>query len=42
MTGNRIAALVVAGATCIAVAAFLSRSVAGLAMRAVIERREAA
>ena len=42
MTGNRIAVLVIAGATCIAVALFLSRSVAGLAMRAVIERREAA
>ena len=42
MTGNRLAALVVAGTTCIAAAWFLSRSVAGLAMRAVIERREAA
>lgn len=42
MTGNRIAALVVAGSTCVAIAFFLSRSVAGLAMRAVIERREAA
>ena len=42
MTGNRIAALLIAGGTCIAVAMFLRRSVAGLAMRAVIERREAA
>jgi branched-chain amino acid transport system permease protein len=42
MTGNRIAALVVAGATCIGVALFLGRSMAGLAMRSVIERREAA
>lgn len=42
MTGNRIAALAVAGTTCIAVALFLGRSMAGLAMRAVIERREAA
>jgi branched-chain amino acid transport system permease protein len=42
MTGNRLAALVVAGGCCIAAALFLSRSVAGLAMRAVIERREAA
>jgi branched-chain amino acid transport system permease protein len=42
MTGNRLAALLVAGVACIAVAWFLSRSVAGLAMRAVIERREAA
>jgi branched-chain amino acid transport system permease protein len=42
MTGNRLAALAIAGATCIAVALFLRRSVAGLAMRAVIERREAA
>ncbi|MGE0311419.1 MAG: branched-chain amino acid ABC transporter permease [Lautropia sp.] len=42
MTGNRLAALLVAGSACIAVAWFLSRSVAGLAMRAVIERREAA
>ncbi|MET0507643.1 MAG: branched-chain amino acid ABC transporter permease [Burkholderiaceae bacterium] len=42
MTGNRIAALVVAGTTCIAIAAFLTHSVAGLAMRAVIERRDAA
>jgi branched-chain amino acid transport system permease protein len=42
MTGNRIAALVIAGATCIAVAALLGRSLLGLSMRAVIERREAA
>jgi branched-chain amino acid transport system permease protein len=42
MTGNRIAALLVAGLSCIAVALFLRLSVAGLAMRAVIERREAA
>ena len=42
MTGNRIAALFVAGATCIAVAALLGRSLLGLSMRAVIEKREAA
>lgn len=42
MTGNRLAALLVAGLTCVAIAWFLSRSAAGLAMRAVIERREAA
>ena len=42
MTGNRLIALVVAGTTCIAVAWFFSRNIAGLAMRAVIERREAA
>lgn len=42
MTGNRLAALVVAGGCCLGVAWALSRSVAGLAMRAVIERREAA
>jgi branched-chain amino acid transport system permease protein len=42
MTGNRLAALIVAGGCCIAAAVYLSRSVAGLAMRAVIERREAA
>jgi branched-chain amino acid transport system permease protein len=42
MTGNRIAALALAGGTCIAVALFLGRSMAGLAMRSVIERREAA
>ena len=42
MTGNRIAALLIAGLTCIGIAVFLSHSVAGLAMRAVIEKREAA
>ncbi len=42
MTGNRLAALLVAGACCVGAALYLSRSVAGLAMRAVIERREAA
>ena len=42
MTGNRLVSLVVAGATCIGAAWFLSRNIAGLAMRAVIERREAA
>ena len=42
MTGNRLATLLVAGACCIGVALFLARSVFGLAMRAVIERREAA
>lgn len=42
MTGNRLAALLVAGIICVAIAWFLGRSVAGLAMRAVIERREAA
>ena len=42
MTGNRIATLLVAGTTCIGIALFLARSTAGLAMRAVIERREAA
>jgi branched-chain amino acid transport system permease protein len=42
MTGNRIAALLVAGAACVGAAVFLSRSLAGLSMRAVIERREAA
>jgi branched-chain amino acid transport system permease protein len=42
MTGNRIAALVIAGSTCIAVAALLGRSLLGLSMRAVIEKREAA
>jgi branched-chain amino acid transport system permease protein len=42
MTGNRLAALLVAGSVCICIALFLSRSVAGLAMRAVIERRDAA
>jgi branched-chain amino acid transport system permease protein len=42
MTANRIVVLVVAGAACIGAALFLSRSLAGLTMRAVIERREAA
>ncbi|MCD6673948.1 MAG: branched-chain amino acid ABC transporter permease [Burkholderiaceae bacterium] len=42
MTGNRIAALLIAGAACAAIAVFLGRSVSGLALRAVIERREAA
>jgi branched-chain amino acid transport system permease protein len=42
MTANRLVVLLVAGGCCIAVALFLSRHVAGLAMRAVIERREAA
>ena len=42
MTANRLAALVVAGSTCIAVALYLRRSSAGLALRAVIERRDAA
>ena len=42
MTANRLLVLCVAGGVCIAVALFLSRHVAGLAMRAVIERREAA
>jgi branched-chain amino acid transport system permease protein len=42
MTVNRLVALAVAGGTCIAAALFLSRSLAGLTMRAVIERREAA
>ncbi|MEN9780580.1 MAG: hypothetical protein RL014_1728, partial [Pseudomonadota bacterium] len=42
MTGNRLLVLCVAGIVCVAVALFLSRHVAGLAMRAVIERREAA
>jgi branched-chain amino acid transport system permease protein len=42
MTGNRLLTLVVAGSICIAVAVFLSRSATGLALRAVIERRDAA
>jgi branched-chain amino acid transport system permease protein len=42
MTGNRLAALLVASAACIGVAWFLGRSVAGISMRAVIEQREAA
>jgi len=36
MTGNRIAALVIAGTTCIAVATLLGKSLLGLSMRAVI------
>lgn len=42
MTANRLLALVVAGAACIAVAVFLALSATGLSMRALIERREAA
>ena len=42
MTGNRLAALCVAGTCCLLAAVFLGRSVFGLATRAVIERREAA
>lgn len=42
MTLNRLVVLLLAGGVCVAVALFLSRHVAGLAMRAVIERREAA
>jgi branched-chain amino acid transport system permease protein len=42
MTGNRIAALVIAGTTCIAVGTLLGTSLLGLSMRAVIEKREAA
>lgn len=42
MTGNRIAALVIATAFCAAVAVFLRANVFGLAMRAVIERTDAA
>ncbi len=42
MTANRLAALLIAGGCCVGVAIYLRRSVAGLAMRAVIERREAA
>ena len=42
MTFNRLLVLLLAGGVCVAVALFLSRHVAGLAMRAVIERREAA
>src|SRR6478736_6326596 len=40
MTGNRIAALVIAGTTCIAVGTLLGTSLLGLSMRAVIEKRE--
>ena len=42
MTANRLATLLIAGGCCLAVALFLRRSVAGLALRAVIEHREAA
>jgi len=42
MTVNRLVALLVAGTLCVSIALFLSRHVLGLAMRAVIERREAA
>lgn len=42
MTANRLVTLAIAGGTCIAVALFLARSLTGLTMRAVIERREAA
>ena len=42
MTANRLAAVAIAGLTCVAAALFLSRSLAGLTMRAVIEGREAA
>lgn len=42
MTLNRLVALVVAGGACLACAVFFSRSLVGLSMRAVIERREAA
>jgi len=42
MTGNRLAALLVALAVCIAVALFLRFSVFGLALRGVIERPDAA
>jgi branched-chain amino acid transport system permease protein len=42
MTGNRLAALVVATALCIAVVLFLRLHALGVALRAVIENREAA
>jgi len=42
MTGNRLAVFAVAASVCLAVAAVLGRSAVGLAMRSVIERREAA
>jgi branched-chain amino acid transport system permease protein len=42
MTGNRIAALIVAASICVAVALFLRWNVFGLALRAVIERPDAA
>jgi len=42
MTTNRLVALAIAGGACLVMAVFLGRSLAGLTMRAVIERREAA
>jgi branched-chain amino acid transport system permease protein len=42
MTGNRLVALAVAAALCIAVTLFLRFHVFGLALRAVIQHREAA
>ena len=42
MTVNRLTALVIAATACMGVALFLGRSVLGIAMRAVIERRDAA
>lgn len=42
MTVNRLVALGIAGTLCTAIALFLARSMTGLSMRAVIERREAA
>nr|WP_257215333.1 branched-chain amino acid ABC transporter permease [Pusillimonas noertemannii] len=42
MTGNRLLSLLVALAVCAAIALFLQRSIFGLALRAVIERSDAA
>jgi len=42
MTGNRLVALAVAFALCLAIAAFLRWNIFGLALRAVIERPDAA
>ncbi len=42
MTGNRLLSLLVALAVCVAIALFLQRSIFGLALRAVIERSDAA
>jgi branched-chain amino acid transport system permease protein len=42
MSGNRLAALVIAASACASIALYLNRSVTGLSMKAVIERREAA
>jgi len=42
MTGNRLAALAVAILACLAIAAFLRWNIFGLALRAVIERSDAA